>query len=186
MPNSLNPAAFKLNYHSNAGPHTAEVPTLNWNVGNTFDTWNSGTVDDETMITDYVTALLPFFGSDVEFTDAIIYLIPSPGADPQPVQSYGFTGLVGSASSPGWTTAVQATYSVRTHLFGLYKIVMLDMASGNSFAPSSVLGGAALDLFNIISDKDRGFSGRDNGRPNVFIKFTKTLNEKLRRAYRLT
>ncbi len=186
MPNSVGPSFFKCNYHSNAGPHSMEVPTLQWNIGNTFDTWNSGTVDDEDMITDYITALLPFFGADTEFDNALIYTVPAPDADPQPVQSYGFTGLVGSAASPGWTVAVQGTFTVRTHTFGLFKTVMLDMASGNSFAPSTALGGDALTFFNVISDKDRGFSGRDNGRPNVFIKFTKTLNEKLRRAYHLT
>jgi hypothetical protein len=186
MPNSLNPAFFKLNYHSNAGPHTATVPTLLWNVGNTFDTWNAGTVDEITMIEGYVDKLLPFFASDTEFDNWVTYLKPPDPADPQPVSSGSFTGKVGTASSPGWTTAVQGTFSIRTHLFGIYKIVMLDGASGNSFAPSSALGGAALDLFNYVSDKDNGFSGQDNGRPNVFIKFTKTLNEKLRRAYRLT
>jgi len=186
MPNSLAPSFVKILYHSNAGPHTMEIPTLQWTVGGVFATWAGGTTDAATMINDLVVLLLPFFASDTEFESALIYNVPSPGADPQPVDNIAFTGMVGSASSPGWTTAVQGTFSIRTTLFGLFKITMLDMASGNSFAPSTTLGGAALDLFNELADDTNGWSGRDNGQPNVFIKFTKTLNEKLRRAYRLT
>lgn len=186
MPESVNPSFFKLNYHSNAGPHTMEVPTLQWNVGGTFDTWNAGTVNDDDMIEEYVNALLPFFGADTEFDNWTIFNVPTVDADPQPVESAGLTGFVGSSATPGWTTAVQLTFSVRTTNFGLFKTVMLDCASGNSFAPSTALGGAAATFFGVISDIDNGFSGRDNGRPNVFIKQTKTLNEKLRRSYHLT
>jgi hypothetical protein len=186
MPESQNPSFVKILYHSNAGPHTMEVPTLQWNESGTFDVWGGGTVVDHDMVEAFVTLLLPFFGSDTEFESFIIYNVPTPGAAPQPVASFPLSGMVGSASSPGWTTAVQGTFSIRTTLFGLFKITMLDGASGNSFAPSTALGGDALALFEELISDANGWSGRDNGQPNVFIKFTKTLNEKLRRSYRLT
>jgi hypothetical protein len=159
---------------------------LQWNSDNTFDTWSGSPVNESDMITFYVEALLPFFGANTTFDNYIVYNVPTVDDDPQPVSSGAFTGETGTAGSPGWTKAVQGTFSIRTTNFGVFKITMLDSASGDNFDPSSALGGAALDLFNLVSDTLNGFSGRDNGRPNVFIKFTQTLNEKLRRSYRMT
>ncbi len=186
MPESINPSFVKINYHSSFGPHVAEIPTLQWNSDNTFDTWAAGTISDSDMIGALVTDLLPFYPSTVEFDNYIIYNVPTLDADPQPVASGSFTGMTGSSGDIGWSKAAQGTFSIRTSLFGLFKLTMLDLDSGDQWSPSSALGGTALTLFDEVSDTGNGWAGRDNGRPNVFIRFTKTLNEKLRRAYRMT
>jgi hypothetical protein len=184
MAESAAPAFFRVNYHSAYGPHTLQVPTLEW-VGGLFTTWASGTVADDVMITDYVTALLPFYPSTVVFDNFLVFTQASPSSDPLPVNSGTFTSLVGSAGTPGWTKAVQLTMSVRSDTFGVAKYVFLDAASGNNFDPIRTADGSMTALMTVLSDVANGFAARNNGRPNTFIGLTKTLNEKLRKAYRM-
>lgn len=184
MPASPAPAFVRINYHSPYGPHTMQVPTLAWSAG-LFSTWASGTIDDDIMIGALVTTLLPFYPDDVTFDNWIVFSQPTPDDDPLPVDSGTFTGQDGTAVSPGWSKAVQLTMSVRSTNFGISKFVFLDAASGNNFDPIRTADSAMIALMTVITDTTNGWSAQDNGRPDTFIGLTKTLNEKLRRAYRM-
>jgi hypothetical protein len=189
MANSKAPAFVKVNYHSAYGVHVAVVPTLSWNAGadqGEFATHSSGVVDANDMITDLYTALAGILPTTSVFDNYVIYDQPDPDDLPVPVatNSLAITGL---DASPGWNQAVQVTMTFRTSLFGVFKIVTLDAATNDSFAKTATLPGSGVlfDVFGLISDPANGWAGQDNGRPSTLISQTVTLNEKLRRAYRL-
>lgn len=184
MPSSPAPAYVRINYHSAYGPHTMQVPTLAWNA-NAFNTWAAGTITDSTMINNLVDKLLPFYPDTVEFDNWIIFSQPTPDDEPIPVDASTFTSKIGTAGTPGWSKAVQLTMSVRSTNFGLCKYVFLDGASGDNFDPIRVADADMLALLGVVSSSANGWSAQDNGKPDVFIGLTKTMNEKLRKAYRM-
>ena len=52
---------------------------------------------------------------------------------------------------------------------------------------SSVPGsGKVFEIDAVVTLVTNAWSGRDNAKPNTFVSETKTLNKKLRRAYRMT
>lgn len=191
MPNSPAPAFFRANYHSAFGIHTMQVPTRAWSsdplfpIAGVFEAWDTASIDAQVMIEGFVDQLLPFYPNSVIFDNFLIFSQPTPDDDPLPVAGAVFTGKIGSAGTPGWTKAVQLTMSLRSTLFGIAKYVFLDAASGSNFDPIQVPDTPMSDLITYVTDETNAFSAQDNGRPNTFIKLTKTLNEKLRRAYRM-
>jgi len=193
MASSLSPAFVLINYHSEFAPHKQIIPTLNWfdetssGGSGTFDSWTAGHIDADDMIKDLVNAMKGAMPDTVTFDNYVIFTQASETANPVPVAA-GTLAIDGTLSTPGWYKAVQGTFSWRTTAFGLFKLVLLDFASGNTFdKANSVPGSGALFDMNaeVVSDM-KGWSGRDNGQPHGFISATETLNEKLRRAYRMT
>jgi len=185
MPNSLAPAFFELEYHSAYGPHTQRVPTLDWNEDDTFDTWVSGSISSATMISGFVDLLLPFYPDTVVFDRYTVFTKEDATAPDVPRQAGVFTGKIGTADDAGWTKAVQLTMSLRSTSFGLVKYEFLDGASGDNYDPIQVPDSDMTALLAYVSDNDNGFSAQDNGKPLTFLQLTKTLNEKLRKAYRM-
>jgi len=193
MANALDPAFVQLNYHSQYGVHTATIPTLQWNsvasAGNAgqFETWGASDIDAKEMVEDLIDLMEPFYPTDVEYDGFTIFTMASAVAPALPVAG-GILTNVGTQAVPGFTQAVQTTIGWRTATFGLFKIVMLDSASGDDF---SIIRNPSVDvsllaLHNYMIGNTHGWSGRDNARPTQFIKCTQTLNEKLRRSYRQT
>lgn len=184
MPESPAPAFVRINYHSVYGPHTMQVPTLAFAAGD-FETWAGGSVSAATMIGDMVDFLLPFYPDTTVFDNYIVFSQPTPADDPLPVDGGVFVSVEGTAATPGWTKATQLTMSIRSTLFGISKIVFLDAASGNNWDPIRSPDASMTALLAELSDLSNGWAARDNGRPNTFVGLTKTLNEKLRKAYRM-
>lgn len=193
MPSSLSPAFVRINYHSAYGLHTQTIPTLDWaptfaigGKGN-FGTWDTIGYDADAMIQELITAEADIMPAGVEFDNYIIYTQATPTADPQPRAS-GTLAIPGAVASPGWNKAVQVTISMRTSNFGIFKLVLLDAATGDDFAKETVTVpmSALQAIFDILIDTARGWSGQDNGRPETFISQTKDLNDRLRKTYRLS
>jgi hypothetical protein len=94
---------------------------------------------------------------------------------------------VGSAPTPGWYKAVQKTFTFRTNEFGTSKLVLLDAASFNTFNKQTTLssGGPEDLLRDYLGSADGWLLGRDGGKPTTFLQIAVTLNEKLRRSYRM-
>jgi hypothetical protein len=71
---------------------------------------------------------------------------------------------------------------------GIAKIVMLDFRSNGDFATVRSLPGSG-DLFDLdaqFTDETHAWAAADNTRPKTFLGAFRTLNEKLRKAYRMT
>jgi len=190
MPASVAPAFVKTNYHSIYGIHAAVVPTLAWmdtpGDAGSFETHGGGIVDAQDMIENLYTALAGILPDTAVFDNFIIYTQPDPDELPTPA-AQGNLAIPGLDSTPGWAQATQVTMSFRTSNFGVMKIVTLDAATNNDFSKTSTLpiSGVLFTVFGLLTVDTNGWAGRDNGQVQGFISQTITLNEKLRRAYRL-
>lgn len=192
MPESPAPAFVKIESTSLNAPHVAILPTLQWNdpgdfTAGTFDTHEGGSIAADDMVNDLVNVLAALYTGDYDFISYTIFTQSSPSADPVPrfSEALSQSGVTVSAT---WQKAVQLTFTWRTTLFGIAKIVALDAISGNNFDRITTLtpmsAEALIDAeFTSVA---RGWSGRDGGRPATFLQISKTINEKLRRQYHMT
>lgn len=192
MAASLYPSCVRINYHSAYAPHSQLIPTRQWNDvvssggQGTFDTHNSGSVDADTMINDLATALAGILPDTASFDSYIIYNV-----DPDTEQLLPQTSkpmvIAGLDTTPGWSKATQVTMNWRTNEVGIFKVVLLDNATNNVFDKTLALPGSGVlfDVDALVTDADLGWSGRDNARPVSFISQTVTLNEALRKRYRM-
>jgi hypothetical protein len=191
---SLYPCSIALRYHNNFAPHVMTIPLNAWSpISSGHDAgtnlaWDGSQVDTLTMVDGLLTKLLPFFYTDTHFDNFTIYTYADPDAPARPVVDIGLTDEVGSGAT--YIPATQANYMFRTGGFSYLRLTMLDVAASSQFLPVSSfpLPGYAttVALANYIIDDANAFRGRDNTQPQFLKKITYTLNEKLRRSYRLT
>jgi hypothetical protein len=192
MPNSPGPTQILINSHSAYGFHKSALNANEWHstpdVGGAgaIEAWDATLIDTDDMVVALVTLLAPFFPASYHFDNYIVFTYATPDADPVPVASNPLT-VVGTSAAPGWSKATQTTLSFRTDLFGIAKIVLLDVDSQDSFDKTVVVP-PATPLEALVTEftlDTNGWSGRDGGRPDTYISATTTLNEKLRREYRM-
>lgn len=191
--NSLFPAFVRINYLSSYGVHTMTVPAvdvvLNSPVPSGFAFNLRGAavdVDVVDAVSDFVDICKPFFRNHVKFVDFTVFTMENPTAQPLPRISRSLT-QVGTNVVAGWDKATQMTLTWRTDEFGLFKIVFLDVATGGDFGKVVDLTTAPnMDaLSDYVTADVTWVAGRDGGRPVTFLQASTTLNEKLRRSYKL-
>lgn len=189
---SPNPNFVRIFYHSPFAPHVMEVPTRQYNAptggepSGTFDCWDLSTISADTMITALVNAVKPFYNENVVFDNYIIYSTNNDAGVLAPM--FGDTlAIVGTNPSTSWYKAVQITWSFRTTLFNQSKLVMLDAVSNNDYNRITSLGTGTVQeaLANEFTAATNAWAGRDDARPSTFAQYALTLNEKLRRSYRM-
>lgn len=190
MANDLAPAFGRIAMHTLYGIHTLTHQLFGVNpsgLGTTVLTADSSSVLATSAYDDLVDLLAPFFPASAVFDTFTLYSKPTPEDLPVPVFSSSFVGKVGTSAVPGWSKSVQTTITWRTANVGLVKIVLLDSASGNDFDPvlSASADPATDDLDVYMRSDDAIISGQDNSRAVTFIRETSTLNEKLRKQYRM-
>jgi len=192
MPYSPFPSAVKVFYHSPYAPHSQLIPTLQWtafpDVGGAgaFETHNSGTIDADAMINALATVLAGILPDNCGFDSYTIYN-HNVGTDAlEPIRSKPMV-IAGLDSTPGWAKATQVTMNWRTTGFNPFKIVLLDNATNNVFDKTVALPGSGVlhDVDALVTDPDNGWAGRDNTLPGSFVSQTLTLNEALRKRYRM-
>lgn len=190
--NALSPAFVKINYHSLWGTHVQTVPSVPYipNVdpatGGQFDLRGAALpTDAEDAIIEFCELQSVFHTTDTVF-DSFTIFAQADEESPAIPQYQAQLNIPGTITDPGWAKAVQYTFTFRTTAFGLFKLVMLDADSGNNFdvqiAPSEA---AYTNLINYVKDPVSWVSGRDDERPSTFLQVSKTLNEALRKAYRM-
>src|SRR5262245_342002 len=188
MENALSPAFVEIFSHSAFGPHVQILPTLAYDPDTEkFDVWVGSPIDAATMITALVTVLKPFFPTTYGFDNWRVFTKADAEAIPLLVLAGSFTSVAGTNSSPGWTKAVQRTLSALGHAGSKVRLVMLDAASNNSFDPETTVPSmsALSDLMDEWTAASNGWATRAGEQPRTFLELTTTLNEKLRRAYRM-
>lgn len=139
------------------------------------------------MVENFIDIIAPFYPASYTFDGYTIYTMDTPTSPAIPrVQTA--LAVVGTNGTPGNTKAVQATWTWKTTLGGIFKVVNLDMGNNNSFerVTLSGLGAAGLALVAEVQSDGNGWAGRDGGQPTFFLQVSYTMNEKLRRAYRMT
>lgn len=191
MANSLAPAFIKVNYHSISGPHSMLIPTLAANVAptpseSTIDTHAGGTIAWDDMAEALLTELADQMSTSSAFDGIFLFTQADADADPVLITGKNIT-IAGTNAAPGWEVATQLTINAKSENGGNVRLTLLDFASGGQFTKTSVLAGSGLEAvvaeWGLLAN---GWSSRDNGRPSIFLSATRTLNERLRRAYRIS
>lgn len=193
--NSLAPAFIQIQYTSLFGLHTMTIPSVPFIQVPATGQWRfdlrGGAVDEtplSTGIDDFLNVVREYFDNTTVFANYTAFTQTDAAAQPIPVET-GTLGKVGvfESGAGGWTKAVQTTLTWRTDTFGLYKLVMLDSVTGNNFDRKSGLpvGSRRKIVSDYITSQFTWLAGRDGGRPVTFLQEAVTLNEKLRKSYRM-
>jgi len=188
--NSLYPCFAKVHYRTFKAVHDQTIPLLNWfstpnvNGSGSISQWDAGTVDVDDVIRGLVNLEKAVMPTTTNFTDYIIYTMADKDAVPQPV-AQGLLNIDGTlADDP--VAAAQATYTWRTSLFGISKLVLLDIAPPADYQdvlPADYSAGN-IALNNWWVSADHGIAGRDGGQPNIPMKISYTLNNRLQKSYK--
>ena len=190
-PGSLFPADTFIEYHSAFGNHTMTIPmnavTNPGAAANLLEVnaWDASSRLWSDMVNDLVTEFLPRYDSDVEFDIATCRTYASVSAPPVPIGTINLA-LAGTVVTPGWAKATQETIMFRDTGSNIAKLVLLDFATGNDWAKYT--NAAAIGVNGIVAqftDDANGWRSRKDLRPANFIARTATLNEALRRNYRM-
>ena len=191
--NSLYPAFVRIDYTSEHGPHSMTIPsvevaptTLGGDIYQFVLPSPLLPAQVDSAVEDFVNVIKPFFIPSTVFNAYTLFMMDDPDSDPSPVESNALN-IVGTAGTSSWEKAVQWTITWRTTEFGLFKLVLLDAISNNDFDKiTDADADVGLDPVNdYVTASVSWLRGRDGGRPNTFLQAAKTLNEKLRRSYRM-
>lgn len=191
MPFSIAPAFVQIEYSSPKSLHTMRIPTRGWSppgggfTNGSYLRWSDDVeIDADTMIGDLIAVLddnLPDTHSFISYT---IFTQNDVDEDPQPRLSQ-VVNAPGTIATPDWWEAVQATWNFRDTDFTAMKLTLMDADSENLFGKLVNVAGVARwnNVALQISDEDNAWSSRNGFRPATILSVTRTLNEKLRRAY---
>jgi hypothetical protein len=192
MANSLYPAAVKVEHTSAYSIHLLTLPTRAYTppgglfTDGSFLDWDDDDLDAFAMVNDLFTLIAELYPATSHFGIATIYTYDTPTSPGVPVHTMDLD-IDGTLVSTAWAAAVQQTWTFRTTEAGIAKLTFLDIPTDNDFSRVAVLPPASdqLAVAQEFMSTDAGWSGRDNARPSVFLQASTTLNEALRRSYRL-
>lgn len=192
-PHTLWPCSVTFNLTTGFSRHKMTLPLTAWSpvsTGHPAGTnlaWDDSQADTDDMVVGLVDLLRPFWPSTATFTNYTIYTYDSVNAPARPRISIP---IVSGAGTGGATIpAAQATFNFKSAGFFPFKLVMLDARVSSTFAPLETLVSPANDdeiaIVNWLTADTNAFSARDNTQITTFERVTYTLNEKLRKSYRL-
>jgi len=138
------------------------------------------------MVVDLATVLADLLPDSGAFDNYTIFSFDDPEEPPTPRFTNGL-GIPGTDATAGWINAVQTTISFYDTAFNQVKLVLLDSASNNDFSKHTAAGLSAAELAVGVefSKIENAWASRATLRPAALLSVTRTLNEKLRRAYKL-
>lgn len=187
---SLFPASLRINYQSEFGIHSMTIPTAKFAFDSGVykflkeDLTFIGQVD--TLVTAYVNAIKSWFYTGVTFIDfqAFTYDTPTSAALPLFSANLGIAGTA-VAGTNVQRKATQATWTWRTNESGIFKLVFLDTSLGSFEKITNAANASVAPIHAIVAGANTWMRGRDGGLPVTFLQVAFTLNEKLRKAYRM-
>lgn len=187
----LQPSFIKIFETSAFSRHVRTLPIKQWiiggGVGGSVTNWSGDIIDVDTMVKALVNKMKVLVPATTSYDYYEVWNYPTVDALPIPVATNALS-IVGTSVSTGWSEAVEETFHIQTEAFGKFKLVMLDIPTDNFFgkvAPAD-FDANVLALIAEITAVDNAWSGRDGARPALAKSATITLNEKLRRSYKLT
>lgn len=189
---SLYPAFVRINYTTPYAPHSMTLPTvpITFAVGDGTPQFVlrglALPVSIASAVAAYVALVKTYYTSGTTFTDYVAFTMATTVAPPLPVAA----GTLGTAGTGSLTTdqdmkATQATWTFRTDAYGIFKIVMLDTLVGSWDKITNGTLSSVSALVNYVTSTNSWLAGRDGGRPVTFLQEAFTMNERLRRSYRM-
>lgn len=188
--NSLWPGFVNINYASQHGQHNMRIPTSLpfYDDGDAAWKFQTGVTSQAvaTVVPAFVNLLRPIFRTDTVFTDYTVYTLETPESQPAPRFSGGLNLAGTNVATSFANKATQMTFTFRTHTFGIFKLVLLDapVSSWEVIRDLSTWSDAE-DIADYVMNPAGWVRGRDGGIPSTFLQVSRTLNERLRRAYRM-
>jgi hypothetical protein len=149
--------------------------------------WTGTPVDAEAMIDAFITKAKVFQDPTTTYTLAEIYTKATP-TSPSILEVAKSLAVVGTSAAGGIRKAVQATFNFKTTAGNPLKVIFLDYPHGSSQFDKQYpvsFSSAANDLVDEMRSTANAWAGRDKTRPAVAISVTNTLNEALRKQYRM-
>ena len=195
MPAAAGPTFIRIQYHSSFGFHSMEISTKDLipgspsgDLGEALDWSGSSTINLETMILAYIDLIAPLFPITVSFDNMTVFTQATPTSPGVPQASVPIVAKLGTNADPGWHKATQATFTFRDTNATPLKFVYLDCASGDSFdAIRTFPSGTDLEaIASAVSDPAQSFASNSGFKPQTPLGYFLTINEKLRRSYRMT
>lgn len=191
MAESSNPAFVEISYHSVYGPHTMRLGLTGINnIGASADllqatAWDSSTPLILDMVTALVTEMVPRHPASSAFDSCSVF--SQPDADDLPLFVGAFSvSSIGTAATPGWFAAAQETINMRDTLGFMARLQMMDFASGDDWGKYLNPVTIGVDgIYGELSSSSNAWMSQAGNQIGSFISRTATLNEKLRRSYRL-
>lgn len=188
---TLFPSFVRVRQASAFGSHIYTIPTNQWSPGGgtndsgTFLAWDATDRDAEAMIVALLTLIADLYPTDSLYNTYTIFSYDDPDSPPTPRFSNGLA-IGGGDATPGYSKAVQTTLTFYDTAFNTVKLVCLDAASNNNFDKHSAgdLSAAELAVGVEFSQLSNAWASRATLRPATLLSVTRTLNEKLRRAYK--
>ena len=188
----IGPDYVQINYHSNFGIHTASHSVLQWidaaSAGGQgqFLTHNAGQIDAVAMVEAFVDTLLGLHGAETTYDSWVVFHKPTPTGPSFPVAGKALTAKVGTIVATYWYKAVQHTLNFRDVEFNAAKVVALDAATYETWDKEFTPQSYHTAIINEIADPDNGWCSRAGNRIDQFVSATHDLNDRLRRAYRMS
>jgi len=194
MPHAPGPTVVDVQYHNLQGIHVQRLHVRGWvEVSVGFDMgqvsrWSDDAlIDLKDMVVDLVTLEADLYDDDTSFDVATVLTQATPTSVlvPQVSVALGIPGTVASGFT--WSKAAQITNVWRTTGNGIAKIVMLDAQSSNDWDAVRTLPGSGTlhDINGLFTNSTLAWQGQDDTKPATFIGQFKTLNEALRKHYRM-
>lgn len=188
--NSLYPAFIRIDYTSAYAPHSMTIPTVPIEMSGGVAYFNPEgappSVTVQSQVDAYIAIIKPYFQTSTTFQSWQAFTMASPSSVPFPVASGGIAVAGTGAFVAGYDIkATQMTWTYRSVLGGVFKLIFLD-ATINGWDKITNRNDAAVDPVNdYVLDVQTWMRARDNGAPGVFLQRAHTLNERLRRSYRM-
>lgn len=190
MAGSLFPAFVQIAYTSPVGPHLMTVPVNEIQnptaapAAFEVDDWLSGVASLATMVDDLLEAIAVGFPTGTTFQNWAAFTLATPTSTPV-FRGAAATAVAATPAGTGWFKAVQGTMTVRAEDGSTFKITLMDVGSGDDFDKIVTPDTYITSILDVVTDTGNGFRSRLGARPDTFLQYAITLNEKLRRAYRM-
>lgn len=191
MAESPNPAFVEISYHSVYAPHKMRIGLTGINnIGASADTltataWDASTPLILDMVVNLVAEMTPRYPASSAFDSCSIFSQPLATDLPLFVGAFDVSSI-GTAATPGWFAATQESINMRDSLGFMAKLSLMDFASGDDFGKYLNAFTIGVDgIFAELSSSANAWMSQAGNQISSFISRTATLNEKLRRSYRL-
>ena len=191
--NSLYPAYLVIDYSSSYAPHKMTLPIHSWEntgldshaLGGSTD-WDDIALDVEDVMDDFIPLLAACFQDSVNFNAVSVFTLETKDSPPLFRASKPYSA-VGTNASTAANKAYQTSYNFLDTEGAKFRLTFLDapIVGYDRTVGLTALTAAEQAVLAAIANTGYMFASRNGQRINTFRSRTTTLNEKLRRAYRM-
>lgn len=194
MAASLHPTKVNLFYSSQFGSHISVIPLTQWSEpseghdAGTCINWLSEGADVIEMVENHVDDLLPLYKDDVIFDSWTLYTTEDETSPWTFRHAGSLVDKQGTSVSTTLRKAVQTSYTLQATDGKFARVVLLDapIISFDRIVGYSALTADEQAVIDTLMLDSNAFCSRSGAQISVFRSRTATLNEKLRRSYKLT